>query len=153
MKKYCFVILLSFLALPTFLNAQEEAPREIPVADLMQMHKGEVNKFKGMLERFKAAVNEKDQQSVSVLQKELMDQMTSQVSFNLNMSRSDASNKNWKERYKTENRVYEELKEAKLQVRTNAGMQAALDILKQLDTFASTMEEGLGDIEAYLKTN
>lgn len=153
MKKYCFVILLAFFTMPTLLSAQEEAAREIPVADLMQMHRGSVNKFKSLVERFTAAVEEKEQQSVTVLQKELLDQMTAQVSYNLNMSKQDASNPNWKDRYEKQNKIYEKLEHAKLQIRTAAGMNAALDIIKDLNTFASTMEVGLADIETYLRNN
>ncbi|RME07608.1 MAG: hypothetical protein D6816_06470 [Bacteroidetes bacterium] len=141
------------MALPAFVSAQEQAPREIPVDDLMQMHRSNVNKFKALVERFTAAVEEKEQQSVTVLQKELLDQMTSQVSYNLNMSKQDAANPNWKDRYEKQNGIYKKLEQAKLQIRTNAGMNAALDIVKDLNTFASTMEVGLADIEAYLRNN
>ena len=153
MKKYCLVFLLAFMALPAFVSAQEQAPREIPVDDLMQMHRSNVNKFKALVERFTAAVEEKEQQSVTVLQKELLDQMTSQVSYYLNMSKQDAANPNWKDRYEKQNDIYKKLEQAKLQIRTNAGMNAALDIVKDLNTFASTMEVGLADIEAYLRNN
>ncbi|MAW87836.1 MAG: hypothetical protein CMJ42_15045 [Phyllobacteriaceae bacterium] len=119
----------------------------------MQMHRSNVNKFKALVERFTAAVEEKEQQSVTVLQKELLDQMTSQVSYYLNMSKQDAANPNWKDRYEKQNDIYKKLEQAKLQIRTNAGMNAALDIVKDLNTFASTMEVGLADIEAYLRNN
>ena len=153
MKKYPFVIFFALFTMPLVLSAQEEAPREIPVADLMQMHRNTVNKFKAMVERFTAAVEEKEQQSVTVLQKELLDQMTSQVSYNLNMSKQDAANPNWKDRYQKQNKIYQKLDRARLQIRTAAGMNAALDIVKDLNTFASTMEVGLADIEAYLRNN
>ncbi len=139
--------------MPVFCFAQEAAPREIPVAELMQMHRGNLNNFNRLVERFTAAVEEKEQQSVTVLQQELLNQMSAQVSYNLNMSQLDAANPNWKAHYEKQNKIYEKLKHAKLQIRTGAGGQAALDIIKDLNTFATTMEAGLKDIEAYLKNN
>lgn len=139
--------------MPSFLSAQEGAAREIPIADLMQMHSGNVKKFKSLVERFTAAVEEQEQQSVTVLQQELLNQMSSQVSYNLNMSKQDASNPNWKDRYEQQNQIYKKLEQAKLQIRSTAGMNAALDIIKDLNTFATTMEVGLADIETYLRNN
>lgn len=145
--------MLAFALLPMVVSAQEESAREISVADLMQMHRATVNKYKGLVERFAAAVEEKDQQSVNVLQQELLHLMSAQVSYNLNMSLQDASNPNWKDRHDQQKSIYEKLQHAKLQIHTSAGMNVALEIVNDLNTFSKTMEIGLADIETYLRKN
>ncbi len=131
----------------------QQAQREVPKEEIININRAGVEEFKYFIQRFEAAILEKERASASTLLEALITRMNLQVSYNLTMSRTDADNPAWAERHKLQKDILQRVRHFRLDFDEPTFPEKANTLLQDLRKFAKSMEDSLTDVENWIRNH